>query len=87
MFLPDPKLQERQSPHAPCPSGNGTTIGDQQKFVVYCNTRFQGDEIFRMRTDSLATCANIWYVVRPCRICPLPEPGIFAEQTCIRNID
>ncbi|KAI3329401.1 hypothetical protein HD806DRAFT_285258 [Xylariaceae sp. AK1471] len=59
MFLPDLRLQKRQSSHAPCPNGNGTTIGDQQKFVVYCNTHFQGDEVFRMRTDSLATCANI----------------------------
>ncbi|KAI8623865.1 hypothetical protein F5Y19DRAFT_344725 [Xylariaceae sp. FL1651] len=59
MLLPTLRVQERQLSHAPCPSGNGTMIGDEQKFTVYCNTRFQGDELFRQKTDSLTTCTNI----------------------------
>ncbi|KAI1750972.1 hypothetical protein F4782DRAFT_229996 [Xylaria castorea] len=59
MYFPDFRLQERQSSRAPCPSGNGTTIGDEQQFVVYCDTGFQGDEIFRQKADSLAACAEM----------------------------
>ncbi|KAI0553573.1 hypothetical protein F4679DRAFT_426022 [Xylaria curta] len=56
---PDVRLQERQSSRAPCPNGNGTMIGDEQKFVVYCDTRFRGDEVFRQKTDSLAACTEM----------------------------
>ncbi|KAI0428419.1 hypothetical protein F5Y09DRAFT_288582 [Xylaria sp. FL1042] len=59
MLLPTFGLHERQASHAPCPQGNGTMIGDQQKFVVFCNTRFRGDEVLRQKTDSLATCAGL----------------------------
>ncbi|KAI0864140.1 hypothetical protein F4860DRAFT_431305 [Xylaria cubensis] len=59
MYFPDLRLQERQSSRAPCPNGNGTMIGDEQQFVVYCDTRFRGDEVFRQKTDSLATCAEM----------------------------
>ena len=59
MLLPGFALQERQSSRAPCPQGNGTMIGDQQQFVVFCNTRFRGDELFRQKTDSLAACTNL----------------------------
>ncbi|KAI1368606.1 hypothetical protein F5Y08DRAFT_325889 [Xylaria arbuscula] len=59
MLLPSIRLQERQSSHAPCPQGNGTMIGDQQQFVVFCNTRFRGDELLRQKTDSLAACTDL----------------------------
>ncbi|KAI0514848.1 hypothetical protein F5B22DRAFT_222391 [Xylaria bambusicola] len=59
MLLPGLRLQEREFSHAPCPAGNGTTIGDQQQFVVFCNTRLRGDELFRQNVDSLTTCTNI----------------------------
>ncbi|TGJ80731.1 hypothetical protein E0Z10_g8031 [Xylaria hypoxylon] len=52
-------LQERQASHAPCPSGNGTMIGDVQQFVVFCDTRFKGDELFRMKMDSLQACSDL----------------------------
>ncbi|KAI1279178.1 hypothetical protein F5Y07DRAFT_51240 [Xylaria sp. FL0933] len=59
MHLPSFRLHGRQASHAPCPQGNGTMIGDQQKFVVFCNTRFRGDEVLRQKADSLATCAGL----------------------------
>ncbi|KAI3343014.1 hypothetical protein F4824DRAFT_127229 [Ustulina deusta] len=59
MLLPGFRLQERQASHSPCPDGNGTMIGDQQQFVVFCNSRFRGDEVLRQKTDSLATCAEL----------------------------
>ncbi|GAW18191.1 hypothetical protein ANO14919_076650 [Xylariales sp. No.14919] len=52
-------LQERQSSHAPCPAGNGTMIGGQQQFVVFCNARFRGNEVLRQKTDSLETCTEL----------------------------
>ncbi|KAI1428252.1 hypothetical protein F5Y12DRAFT_48304 [Xylaria sp. FL1777] len=59
MLLPAFRLQERQASHAPCPDGNGTMIGSQEKFVVFCNSRFQGDEVLRQKADSLMACANL----------------------------
>ncbi|KAI1312333.1 hypothetical protein F5Y03DRAFT_234326 [Xylaria venustula] len=59
MLLPAFRLQERQASHAPCPKGNGTMIGDQQQFVVFCNSRFQGDELLRQKADSLTACAGL----------------------------
>ncbi|KAJ2976104.1 hypothetical protein NUW58_g8172 [Xylaria curta] len=59
MFLPGPEIQERQGPQGPCPNGNGTVIGDQQQFIVHCNTRFRGDEVFRQKTGSLAKCVEL----------------------------
>ncbi|KAI0456637.1 hypothetical protein F5B21DRAFT_146989 [Xylaria acuta] len=59
MYFPDLRLQERQSSHAPCPNGNGTMIGGEQQFVVYCDTRFRGDEVFRQKADSLTACAEM----------------------------
>ncbi|KAJ8123621.1 hypothetical protein O1611_g9547 [Lasiodiplodia mahajangana] len=53
------RLKDRQASHAPCPNGNGTTIGGEEKFVVFCNSRFQGDELLRQKTDSLATCTDL----------------------------
>ncbi|KAI1340421.1 hypothetical protein F5Y15DRAFT_423363 [Xylariaceae sp. FL0016] len=45
--------------HQPCPNGNGTMIGDTQKFVVFCDHRFEGTEISRQKMDSLTDCANL----------------------------
>ncbi|KAI1127900.1 hypothetical protein F5Y10DRAFT_292459 [Nemania abortiva] len=59
MAILDLRLHKRQASHAPCPKGNGTTIGDEEKFVVFCNTRFQGDELLRQKTDSLSTCTDL----------------------------
>ncbi|KAI8953770.1 hypothetical protein F4801DRAFT_587970 [Xylaria longipes] len=59
MYFPGLRLQERQNSHAPCPNGNGTMIGDEQQFVVYCDTRFRGDEVFRQKADSLIACAEM----------------------------
>ncbi|KAF2965233.1 hypothetical protein GQX73_g8330 [Xylaria multiplex] len=52
-------LLERQASHAPCPNGNGTMIGGEQQFMVFCDTRFQGNELLRQKTDSLATCTGL----------------------------
>ncbi|GAP85997.1 hypothetical protein SAMD00023353_0301130 [Rosellinia necatrix] len=34
-------------------------IGDEQQFNVFCNTRLRGDELFRQKTDSFATCTTL----------------------------
>ncbi|KAI0539302.1 hypothetical protein GGR58DRAFT_244797 [Xylaria digitata] len=52
-------LEERQASHAPCPNGNGTMIGGEQQFMVFCDARFKGNELLRQKTDSLATCAEL----------------------------
>ncbi|KAI0468682.1 hypothetical protein F4859DRAFT_198032 [Xylaria cf. heliscus] len=59
MYFPNFRLEERQTSRAPCPNGNGTTIGTEQQFVVYCDTRFRGDEIFRQKADSLSACTDM----------------------------
>ncbi|KAI0199164.1 hypothetical protein F4808DRAFT_433561 [Astrocystis sublimbata] len=59
MLLPRDELVDRQSSRSPCPSGNGTMIGDEQQFNVFCNTRFRGDEVLRQKVDSLTTCAGL----------------------------
>ncbi|AEO60887.1 hypothetical protein MYCTH_2310595 [Thermothelomyces thermophilus ATCC 42464] len=37
---------------APCPNGNGTTIGTAQEFTVLCNTRLAGDVLDRFEASS-----------------------------------
>ncbi|KAI0879415.1 hypothetical protein GGS24DRAFT_495891 [Hypoxylon argillaceum] len=59
MSLLDLRLQRRQASHAPCPTGNGTMIGGDEKFIVFCDTRFQGDELLRQKVDSLGTCTDL----------------------------
>ncbi|KAI0404352.1 hypothetical protein F4802DRAFT_252405 [Xylaria palmicola] len=59
MFLPRLELHKKEGSQGPCPDGNGTMIGDEQQFVVYCNTRFRGKEIFRQKADSLAECTGL----------------------------
>ncbi|ETS83594.1 hypothetical protein PFICI_05470 [Pestalotiopsis fici W106-1] len=45
--------------HFPCPNGNGTQIGDVEKFNVLCGLDIGGVEIDRMQVDSLGTCVSI----------------------------
>lgn len=45
--------------HFPCPTGNGTQIGDVQKFNVLCGLDIGGVEITRMQLDSLSTCVSV----------------------------
>lgn len=52
--------------HFPCPTGNGTQIGDVQKFNVLCGLDIGGVEITRMQLDSLSTCVSVWYVLDCC---------------------
>ncbi|KAI1261040.1 hypothetical protein F5Y18DRAFT_213789 [Xylariaceae sp. FL1019] len=60
MFLSDFQIWKRQGvSHAPCPAGNGTMVGTDQQFIVFCNTRFRGTVVFRQKSDSLTTCMNL----------------------------
>ncbi|KAI0164987.1 hypothetical protein GGR57DRAFT_220326 [Xylariaceae sp. FL1272] len=60
MFLPDvPRWKRQGASHAPCPEGNGTLIGIDQQFIVFCNTKFKGTKIFHQKADSLATCTTL----------------------------
>jgi hypothetical protein len=64
MLLEDilPRQVGAGNSHFPCPNGNGTQIGDVQKFNVLCGLDIGGVEIDRMQVDSLNTCVSIWYV-------------------------
>ncbi|KAK3389326.1 hypothetical protein B0H63DRAFT_390740 [Podospora didyma] len=45
--------------NAPCPQGNGTTIGTVQQFTVLCNSNLDGAVLERMDAFDLTTCADL----------------------------
>ncbi|KAL2166888.1 hypothetical protein VTG60DRAFT_2027 [Thermothelomyces hinnuleus] len=49
----------RRQNTAPCPNGNGTTIGTAQEFTVLCNTRLAGDVLDRFEASDLTACVDL----------------------------
>ncbi|KAK4244478.1 hypothetical protein C7999DRAFT_17272 [Corynascus novoguineensis] len=60
-----PELQDgerrvfRRQNQAPCPSGNGTTIGTAQEFTVLCNTILDGDFLNRLDAFDFTACVDL----------------------------
>ncbi|GAB1319560.1 Apple domain-containing protein [Madurella fahalii] len=44
---------------APCPRGNGTTIGTFQEFTVLCNTNLEGDVLDRLDAFDFTACVDL----------------------------
>ena len=49
----------RQNNRAPCPRGNGTTIGSVQQFTVLCNTSIDGDVLDTEDASDFTACADL----------------------------
>lgn len=55
-----PRVNRRQNNKAPCPGGNGTTIGTVQQFTVLCNTEIDGSVLdSRQDASDFAACVDI----------------------------
>ncbi|KAK4144564.1 uncharacterized protein C8A04DRAFT_11363 [Dichotomopilus funicola] len=52
-------LFKRQQNRAPCPGGNGTTIGSVQEFTTLCNTALDGDVLMQLPAFDFTTCVDI----------------------------
>ncbi|KAL2140656.1 hypothetical protein VTI28DRAFT_3513 [Corynascus sepedonium] len=60
-----PELQDgesrvfRRQNQAPCPSGNGTTIGTAQEFTVLCSTILDGNFLNRLDAFDFTACVDL----------------------------
>ncbi|KAK4237337.1 hypothetical protein C8A03DRAFT_44796 [Achaetomium macrosporum] len=52
------RVHRRQN-KAPCPGGNGTTIGTFQEFTVLCNTNLEGDVLDRPDASDFKACVDL----------------------------
>jgi MYXO-CTERM domain-containing protein len=62
LLAPDPNhfaLSKRQDSRAPCPSGNGSTIGDTQSFTLYCGVDYPGYDLGPTPASSILACVDI----------------------------
>ncbi|KAK4034737.1 hypothetical protein C8A01DRAFT_18505 [Parachaetomium inaequale] len=53
------RVHRRQNNSAPCPNGNGTTIGTAQEFTVLCNTNLNGDVLNRLDASDFTACVDL----------------------------
>lgn len=53
------RVLRRQNNKAPCPNGNGTTLGTVQEFTALCNTNLEGDFLDRVDAFDFTTCVDI----------------------------
>ncbi|KAK3905948.1 hypothetical protein C8A05DRAFT_12262 [Staphylotrichum tortipilum] len=53
------RVHRRQNKIAPCPGGNGTTIGSVQQFTVLCGTSIDGDVLDRPDAFDFTTCVDL----------------------------